>query len=87
MRTIEQEWNDYVKKVYPAGLKPHLNDGGQYDQVRMAFYAGHGSMFDLMNEASLQPENKAVGEVSKLREEIRAYVRSVNEKYKDGKVQ
>jgi hypothetical protein len=67
MRTVEQEWDIYVKMVYPDRLTPNSD---QYIELRRAFYAGNASMFGLMNHVSIYPEDRAVQALSKLRKEI-----------------
>lgn len=41
--TMEQEWQRYKSRVYPAGLPPR-----QMKETRKAFMAGGGSMFITM---------------------------------------
>jgi hypothetical protein len=77
MKTIQEEWDTYVKMVYPDGLPSNHT---QYIECRRAFYAGNASMFGLMNAASEFPEDNAVLLVSGLQIQLREF----NEAVKNG---
>lgn len=72
MRTIEEEWENYKKAVYPTNIPKD-----QERECRMAFYAGCACMFGLMNAAAEFEEDRAVKEVSKLHTEMNTFKLSV----------
>lgn len=53
--TMEQEWQRYKARVYPAGLPPR-----QMEETRKAFMAGAGSMFVTMMKNAQHPKEHGV---------------------------
>ncbi|HEY1644839.1 MAG TPA: hypothetical protein VGF75_00450 [Candidatus Saccharimonadales bacterium] len=68
--SIQNEWDDYIKKVYRTGLD---DKSAQYIECRRAFYAGNSAMFYLMNVASEYEEDIAVGKVDRLHKELKEF--------------
>jgi hypothetical protein len=78
MKTLKEEWESYVKAVYPAGIPADQNR-----ECAMAFFAGAAGMFGLMDKASELPEDEAVVEIEKLHREIESFKNYVIKIYRD----
>ena len=53
--TMEQEWQRYKARVYPAGIPPR-----QMEETRKAFMAGAGAMFVTMMKNARHPMAEAL---------------------------
>ena len=70
--TMEQEWQRYKSRAYPAGLPPR-----QMEETRKAFMAGGGSMFITMMANAKLPGDHAFEAMkateTDIREELTKY--------------
>lgn len=67
MERIEQEWRDYVSRVFEGDTISKI----QYQNMREAFYAGLIVLLGIMqNEVSGMPEGEGIKFLEKLKAEL-----------------
>lgn len=69
MGKVCNDWNEFIKFVH--GEEELDPNSVQYREMRKAFYSGYArSLFYLMNEMSLLPEDRGVEILEELRKEV-----------------
>ncbi|MDE2096157.1 MAG: hypothetical protein KGL39_02855 [Patescibacteria group bacterium] len=66
MKTLEQEWQDYQRKVYPKSVSDV-----QYRECRQAFIAGAFVAHAQLEQISALPDEQAVAALGKLNDEAK----------------